>query len=334
MVPELHIRITKLLNPQTEALTVTYTNWKTIIAIILFVVTPAIVFATCAIPSSPGVVICTPANAQTVNYPAEITAAARAGSGLRITTIAIYVDSLKVLSQASSQVDDIDFGIKQGTHSLTVHAWDNTGHVYEAKKTFNVLGGATPTCAPSTPGIKFCSPANGSYQPESNIQSLIGALGQGSPITKLQVWFDGYSVGTVATNNFSFQAGTTVGTHTESAKASDAAGHIYTASVTFKTYYDANCNPYGGGCDPGVFISAPADGGTVGTSFQISAEVKDNPAPITMMKAYLDGVQVTSSSGPLLLANTSAAAGAHRLTVQAWDSKGNLYKTVEMFTVK
>ncbi len=313
----------------------TYTSWKATAAVLLFVSIPVVAFATCAVPSSPGVVICTPGNGQTVNYPAEITAAARASSGLPITAIAIYVDSLKTLGEANvSQVDDIDYGIKQGTHSLTVHAWDSAGHIYETKKTFSVVGGLSPTCTPSSPGIKFCSPANGSYQPMSNFTSLVGALGQGAPITKLQVWLDGYSVGTVNTNNFLFTAGSAVGTHTESAKAWDAAGHTFAASVTFKLYYDATCDPYGGGCNPGVFISAPADGASVATSFQISADVKYNPAPITAMKAYLDGVQVATSSGPTLLANATAAAGSHHLTIQAWDTKGNLYRTAESFTVK
>jgi hypothetical protein len=313
----------------------TRTNWKTIAIAIMLVLIPVAAVASCAVPGSPGVVICAPANGQTVNYPAEITAAARAANGLPITAINIYVDGLKVLGESHvSQVDDIDFGIKQGTHSLTVHAWDSSGQMYAAKETFSVLGGNEPTCTPSSPGIKFCSPANGSYQPESDFKSLIGALGQGSAITKLSVWFDNEPVGTVATNNFSFDAGTTVGTHTESAKAWDAAGHTYTAAVTFKTYYDANCDPYGGGCNPGVFITAPANGAGVGTSFQISAEVKENPAPIIGMKAYLDGVKVASSSGPTLLANVTAAAGSHRLNVQAWDNKGNLYKTVETFSVK
>ncbi len=313
----------------------TRTNWKTTLTAIMFVLTPAAAVAACAVPSSPGVVICAPGNGQTVNYPAEITAAARATGGLSISVINIYVDGLKTLGEVNvNQVDDIDFGIKQGTHSLTVHAWDSSGHMYEAKKTFSVLGGNEPTCTATGPGIKFCSPANGSYQPESDFKSLIGALGQGAAITKLEVWFDGDPVGTVNTNNFSFDAGTTVGTHTESAKAWDAAGHTYTASVTFKTYYDAQCDPYGAGCNPGVFIAAPADGSSVGTSFQISAEVKANPAPITTMKAYLDGLVIANSSGPVLLANANAGSGSHRLTVQAWDSKGNLYKTVETFTVK
>ncbi len=289
--------------------------------------------ATCTKPSAPGVVICTPGKGQIVSYPAEITAAGLAANGLKITAMNLYVDGQKVLSQATSQVDDIDFGIKQGAHSVTVHAWDSSGHMYEAKRSFSVIGGNDPTCAATSPGIKFCSPANGSYQPESNVQSVIGAVGDNSPIVKLQVWFDGYEVGTVASGSFYFLAGGSPGTHTESAKAWDAAGHSYGASVTFKTYYDAACSP-DGGCDAGVFITAPADGGTVGTSLQISAEVQSNPASITAMKAYVDGVQVAASSGPTLLAAASAPAGSHRLTVQAWDAKGNLYKTTETFTVK
>ena len=309
-------------------------NWKATTAFLALTLAPLAAFATCPAPSSPGVVICTPGNGQTVNYPAEIQAAARGQNGLPITAIKVYVDSLAVLTDSKvSQVDDVDYGIVEGTHSLTVNAWDSSGHLFQAKEKFSVVGGNTPRCTPSTAGIKFCSPANGSYQPQSNVQSLIGAAGAGSPIVKLEVSFDGYPVATVATSTVSFTVGSDAGKHTESAKAWDAAGHTFTASVTFHTYYDAVCSPYAG-CDPGVFITSPAAGGAVAASFNLDADVKNNPAPITAMKAYLDGKQVADSPGPTLLANLSTSTGTHHLTVQAWDTKGNLYRSVETFTVK
>ncbi len=319
---------------RSEAHPVKTRIWQaTVIGLALFL-TPLAARASCSVPSSPGVVICTPGSGQTVNYPAEIKAAALGDTGLPITAIKVYVDGMAVLSDAKvNQVDDVDYGIMAGSHSLTVNAWDSGGHLFQAKEKFSVVGGNTAKCTPTTAGIRFCSPANGSYQPQSNIQTLIGAAGSGAPIVKLEAWFDGYPVATVSTNSVSFTAGGNPGTHTESAKAWDAAGHIFTASVTFDAYYDAVCSPYAG-CDPGVFISSPANGSTVGSSFNLSAEVKYNPAPITAMKAYLDGKLVAESSGPTLLSSLGAGAGGHHLTVQAWDTKGNLYRTVETFTVK
>ncbi len=308
-------------------------NWKTTVLAILSLLVPSSLFATCAVPSAAGVVICTPGNGQTANYPVHITAAARGQNGLPITKMLVYIDSFQVVAELNvNSINDIDYGAKQGSHSLTINAWDSAGHLFQAKQTFNVIGGSGPTCVAGTPGIKFCSPGNGSYQPANNIQSVVGALGQNSPIVKLEVWLDGYPVATVATNSVTFQAGTYAGTHTENAKAWDAAGHIFTASVTFKTYWENACSPYG--CDPGVFIKSPASGATVTGSFPLQADVQNNPAPIVAMKAYLDGVQVAASGGSTLAANLSAVAGTHHLTVQAWDTKGSLYRTVETFTVK
>ncbi len=314
---------------------VTHTSWKTASLIILFplFLIPATAFATCSTPASPGLVICTPGNGQTVNYPVHITAAARGQNGLAIVKISVYIDGFKVLGETNaSTVNDIDYGTKEGPHSLSVNAWDSAGHLFQEKKTFSVLGGNGPSCAPGAPGIKFCSPGNGSYQPTNNFQSVVGAQGENSPIVKLQVWLDEYPVATVATNLVTFQAGTTAGTHTESAKAWDAAGHVFTASATFKTYYEGACSYIG--CDPGVFITSPGSGASVSSAFTLQADVQSNPAPILAIKAYLDGVQVASSAGSALTANLSASTGMHRLTVQAWDTKGNLYRTVETFTVK
>jgi hypothetical protein len=47
---------------------------------------------------------------------------------------------------------------------------------------------------------------------------------------------------------------------------------------------------------------------------------------ITAMKAYLDNTVVATSSGPTILSNITATPGTHDVTVQAWDSAGNLYK--------
>jgi hypothetical protein len=121
-------------------------------------------------------------------------------------------------------------------------------------------------------------------------------------------------------------AGDGPGKQTMTAKAWDAAGHTYSASTTFTTYYDGVCSPKY--CSPGVVIQSPADNSAVGHSFHLSANVNENPAPITNMKAYIDGQIVAQSGGSILSAEVSTSPGTHRLTVQAWDSDGHLYRTV------
>lgn len=293
--------------------------------------TPA-VFA-CAVPSSPGVAICTPANGQSVAYPAQITAAAAAQSGRSITAMAVYANGTRILLQNGvHQINDIDYALKAGTYNLVVNAWDSTGALYQAKSRFTIFGGQTVGCTPSAPGVQFCSPANGSIQPTNNVNGSVGARGDDSPITRLQVLLDGLLMQDGAMSNVQFTAGMGAGTHTMTAKAWDQAGHVYTSSTTFKTYYDGICSPKG--CAPGVVVSSPTDGQTVSTSFPLRSEVQQNPAPITAMRAYLDGQQVAASSGPSIIANVSATPGQHQLIVQAWDTQGKLYRTVESINVQ
>lgn len=281
--------------------------------------------ATCSLPTSPGVSICSPADGQAVNYPAEITAAALGSAA--ITKMAVYVDGARIYFGDGDRLDVIDGGVTEGAHRLTVRAWDKGGNVYSSTRHFLVIGGGTAQCRLNSPGVNFCSPAIGSIQPMNDIAVIVGAMGDGARITRLKVFFDGTLIGDTTSSLLSLQAGTgSAAVHTMTAKAWDAEGHTFSQTTIFKTYYSGICSPKG--CDPGVFIQSPGDGATVGSSFGLSAEVRGNPAPINAMKAYLDGQQVAASGGPTITAEISVTPGSHRLTVQAWDSKGSLYRTV------
>jgi hypothetical protein len=291
---------------------------------------PTFASATCSAPSTAGVKICAPANGQIANYPAEITASAVGNAS--ITKMAVYVDNERIYFGAGSQVDVKDSSIKSGSHRLTVRAWDASGATYSAASTFNVVSSASSTCKPGSPGVRFCSPANGSIQPMNDIQVVAGATGNGSKITRLKIYWGSFLVADTTSSTVTVSAGDGPGKQTMTAKAWDAAGHTYTASTTFTTYYDGVCSPKY--CSAGVGIQSPADNSTIGTSFHLSANVNENPAPITAMKAYIDGQVVAQSGGSILSAEVSTSSGSHRLTVQAWDTAGNLYRTVYSITAR
>jgi len=284
--------------------------------------------ATCSAPSTAGVKICGPGNGTTANYPAEITASARGNAS--VTKMAVYIDNERIYLGAGNQVDVVDSSVKSGSHRLTVRAWDASGATYSAASTFNVVSSATLTCKPGSAGVKFCSPANGSFQPMSDIQVVAGATGNASKITRLKVYWGSFLVAETTSSTVTVSAGDGPGKQTMTAKAWDAAGHTYTTSTSFTTYYDGVCSPKY--CSPGVVIQSPADGSTVSSSFHLSANVSENPAPVTSMKAYIDGQVVAQSGGSILSAEVSTSPGSHRLTVQAWDSQGYLYRTVYSIT--
>lgn len=284
--------------------------------------------ATCSLPTTAGVKICAPANGQTANYPAEITASALGNAS--ITKMAVYVDNERIYFGAGDRVDVIDSSVKSGLHRLTVRAWDASGTAYSAAGTFNIASGTSSTCKPSSPGVKFCSPGDGSFQPMNDIQVIVGATGNASKITRLKIYWGSFLVADTTSGTATVSAGDGPGKQTMTAMAWDAAGHVFSANTNFTTYYDGVCSPKY--CSPGVVIQSPADGSAVGTSFHLSANVSENPAPVTGMKAYIDGKVVARSGGSILSAEVSTSRGTHRLTVQAWDSAGYLYRTIYSIT--
>jgi hypothetical protein len=72
----------------------------------------------------------------------------------------------------------------------------------------------------------------------------------------------------------------------------------------------------------------------VESPFRVNASVQNNTASITAMKAYLDGVLAGVSSGPTFDQPIPAAKGTHILVIQAWDTKGRLYRLTENVNVQ
>src|SRR6185437_3437187 len=115
-------------------------------------------------------------------------------------------------------------------------------------------------------------------------------------------------------------AGTTAGSHRLTVVAWDTTGKSYQSSVNFKAFFDGGCPPRGDVCTPALIPNTPQDGDDVQSSFRISAGVQYNTAPITTMRAYLNGAVVATSFGPTLDQKVSAAKGTHILVIQAWDT--------------
>jgi hypothetical protein len=117
--------------------------------------------------------------------------------------------------------------------------------------------------------------------------------------------------------------------------ATDSTGHTYSASKTLKASYT-----YGvftcvkNTCIPGITILAPAQDSYVGNTFNVNAQIQDNPKPITTMKAYLDNNLVATSSGATLQHEVSGAPnGTHILTIQGWDTDGIEYRLQENINI-
>ena len=209
----------------------------------------------------------------------------------------------------------IDGGIKNGTHKITVKAWDSNGTVHQASRTFRVTGYGVDFCStPGSAGVNLCWPLEGSSQPNTSVPISATARGQNSKITALSVFVDGKHFTGTANNYILTGAGLTAGTHRVAVVAHDAAGHTFKTAHSFTAYNNYDCNPKSGACSPGVILKNPQDT-DVPSSFRLDADVSGNPEPTTEMKVLLDGAVVATSHTEPHYEAVDPAAGdnAHRV---------------------
>jgi Bacterial Ig domain len=308
------------------------------LTIILALAAPA--WSQCNAPSSPGAVICNPTNGSTVVYPPEISMRSTPAQGAHITQFRLYDNGVDVFDgpPGDSGVNLYDGSIYNGFHHFVMNAWDSDGHLYQASTSVTITGQGFGLCSmPKSPGINFCNPPSSALLP-TNVQVNASATGA-SPIKSISFYVNGKLAQTVtnsAPNGNSFGVGVAVQlpkqgvAYTITASATDSSGHTYSASRTLTgryTYTAYGCAPKGNQCFPGINVISPGGEAYVGSTFNINAQILDNPKPITRMKAYLDGTVVaTSSNGTLQHEVSTQLEGTHILTIQGWDDSGIEYR--------
>ena len=281
-------------------------------------------------------VICTPTNNATVAYVPEISVRSTPAQGATLTGLIIYDNYDQIYSGPPYGIDLIDGGIFNGSHYVVANAWDSDGHLYQASTHFNVIGLGYPPCQqPSSPGVVICSPPKGGIYSTSVLVNA-AALGK-TNITNLSFYLNGKLVNSI--NNtygagYVFQLASQGVNNQVKVVAKDASGDTYSSSIVVNAAYT-----YGiGGCDqvctPGIQITAPPNYAYVSGTFNINAQIVNNPNPITAMKAYLDNSVVAQSSNAVLQAEVSGAPdGTHILTIQGWDDKGIEYRLQENINI-
>lgn len=283
----------------------------------------------CSPPSQPGAVICYPTSNASVVPILNIEGAAK-GSNLPIVAMILYADNQKIY-----QVDNADSFVFQdysywllGSHHLVLNAWDSAGNLFQASTTFSIeisINTNYATCSTPATGVNLCEPVSNTWYPESFAPFF--ATGNRSIVSMKGYVNNQFSVGD---NGNSFQIG--IGTNPSAsgftfvANGWDSKGNVSSAKATgIHLYYDGACPK---NCDPGITIQAPAAVTDQTSPFSLNATVQQPQATITEMKAYVDNKVVATSSGPTILSSVTATPGTHLLTVQAWDTTGNLYKSM------
>jgi phosphoesterase family protein/Big-like domain-containing protein len=82
-----------------------------------------------------------------------------------------------------------------------------------------------------------------------------------------------------------------------------------------------------------VTISSPTSSTVTGPSVTLAGSATASN-PITFMRIYVDNVSVASASTNKISATVNMSTATHSLVVQAWDSKGNVYKASRTLTVQ
>jgi phosphatidylinositol-3-phosphatase len=82
-----------------------------------------------------------------------------------------------------------------------------------------------------------------------------------------------------------------------------------------------------------VTVSSPTSSTVTGPSVSLAASAAASN-PITFMRIYVDSVSVASASSSKIAATVSMSKATHSVVFQAWDSKGNVYKTARTITVQ
>ena len=181
----------------------------------------------------------------------------------------------------------------------------------------------------------------GKVRNQSNCAAISGVTvksGAGSAVTAA----DGTYSFSVAPGSYSVSAsgtGWNTGTQTETVSDSlttqldfylTAAGSPTPSPTPTPTPAPTGCSP--GAVSPSVTICSPLNGSTLSSPVHVVAATRDSVA-VSFVQIYVDGSPVLTKSGGSLDTLVTMAAGARRVTVQAKDSAGVIFKQTVNITV-
>lgn len=254
-----------------------------------------------------------PVNGATVGQSVHFMATSSSPSS-PVTALRIYVDNQSMYTVNATALD-ATLPLKAGAHYVVLQGWNQAGTV--AKTPMNI------TVQTNQPPVVTLA-----LTPTSGLGPLtVSATASGSD-----------SDGTIASTSINFGDGTIVN--------GASASHIYNSSGTFTVTATATDNSGAAASASatvnvmglGVIISRPARGSIDPSPVTITASATA-PTPIVAMRVYVDNVakySLNSFSSKVATLNTSLtmSQGPHYVVVQAWDTKGNVYKSPLNITVQ
>ena len=202
-----------------------------------------------------------------------------------------------------------------GTYTVTALATDNVGNT-----TTSTPVSVTITSA-AAPAVNVTNPVAGTtYVVGNPIPFVAGASGGNGPISQVQFFVNGVSLGTDNASPYSANwAPLAPGTYNLLAVATDSAG-ISSNSPALTIVISGNAPPT-------VAITSPASGTSVigGTIVNFTAAAADADGTVTSVRFIANGNTIgNATAAPFSAPWIPSAAGSYNVTAQATDNSGNV----------
>ena len=183
--------------------------------------------------------------------------------------------------------------------------------------------------APSSPGVRICTPTQGStvvYAPGISFNSTPAS---GATITQFILYDNGheeFAGQPYQTGETVFDANIRNGYHNIVINAWDSAGHLYQASRQFTIVGDGFPVFCSTPSSPGINFCVPPAGAILGVGYPVSATARGY-STITNMNLYVDSKWQQSSGGRNYLSTGASVStqGNHKVTFVAYDSTGHTF---------
>lgn len=238
------------------------------------------------------VTVSQPVNNASVHSPIPVMASGSASSG--VDAMQIYLDGALVY-QVNASSFNTTFSASVGTHQIVVKLWDKLGNAYRQSMSVNVVPALVTSLSLDSSTIS----AGGS------VTAALSAT-SGTISSSAIYWGDGSSSsGPSATHTY-----TSAGAYTVTGTASDVAGPAQPVTAGLTVEPKAT-----------VVVQSPVANSAVPESLQVQGYAS-SPIGITAMQIYLDGVLVYKNSLSQVNTSIQLSAGAHRVTLKAWDTAG------------
>lgn len=242
--------------------------------------------------------------------------------GATATTAADGTYSLAV-PPAPYSVSASGSGLLSNTQQESVmDSFDTNLNFYLTPCTLNTL----------SPSVTICGPANATTV--SSPVPIVAGTTDTNAVSFVQVYVDGLPELTKTGGTLNDPVAMAAGTHRLTVQAKDSVGTVFkqTISVTVAPTPAAFCAI--NTASPTVTICTPANNATIASPVHIVAGSTDTANTIKYIQVYVDGTAKFTQPGGKLDTSVAMESGVRRVTVQATDAQGIVFKQTLSLTVQ